>query len=69
MDDSADPLGFVELSRHTEPGEVAGEVAGEVVVHLEHAETLESAGPEHVELQGLAGSQVAAGSQVVAEPW
>lgn len=38
-------------------------------MRLEHAETLDSAGSEHVELPGLAGSQVAAGSQLVAEPW
>lgn len=59
LDNSAELLGFVELPGHTEPGEAAGEV----VVRLEHAETVDFAGPEHVELPGLAGSQV------VAEPW
>lgn len=52
MDDSAEPLGFVELSGHIEPVEVA--------VRLEHGESLDFAGPEHAELPGVAGSQVAA---------
>lgn len=52
-DDSAEELGFVELPGHTEPDEVAGEV----VVRLGYAVSLDFAGQEHVDLPGIAGSQ------------
>lgn len=34
--------------------------SGTLIIRLEHAESLDFAGPEHVELPGFAGSQVAA---------